>query len=363
MLSERAPLSLSPLALLVAAALVASVGVMARASARALPTEMRAVQAAGVPCEKPFLCVSMKRVPVPRPAPGELLVAMKGASVNPITIDLVGPTCLEYGHCTNGTLGSDGAGVVVGANACDDFEIGDEVWVLGGMGLGFGDFEQLWAEFATVPCGAAGLKPKGLSFVDAGTIPLAGAASLQCLRSASRPLTGLTIAITSGQGGTGAVAIQLAKAFGASRIITAATGEGIAMVRGLGADDVIDFATQGSVFDTLPEGSVDVVFDNLGRPGTADAAMRALRAGGEYLLISSSRGGQPTASPKDGVRQVGGCSDQPWSRSLLDTLAELVDAGKLRPHTMRPTYALSEAPQALTRSMSHGVLGKIALEI
>ena len=69
MLSERAPLSLSPLALLVAAALVAalvaSVGVVARASARALPTEMRAVQAAGVPCEKPFLCVSMSACQCP----------------------------------------------------------------------------------------------------------------------------------------------------------------------------------------------------------------------------------------------------------------------------------------------------------
>merc|ERR1712048_968047 len=116
-------------------------------------------------------------------------------------VDLVEPLCKAFGHCSSGTIGSDGAGVVVDVNACEGFNVGDEVWMLGGIGADFGDYENLYADYAVIQCEVVGLKPKVLSHVDAGTIPLVGTASLRCLEAAGS-LTNLTVVITSGQGGT-----------------------------------------------------------------------------------------------------------------------------------------------------------------
>jgi alcohol dehydrogenase len=277
-----------------------------------------------------------------------MLVAVKGASVNPIDVDFV-----EMG-VSRGTLGMDGAGVVAAVNGCANFKVGDEVWT---VGIKSGSF----AEYAVIPCNAAGLKPKTLSFVDAGTIPMVGATSLRCLQDGlGMPLTNLTVVVTSGQGGTGFIGVQLAKALGASKVVTAATGAGIDVMKKLGADVVIDYHKQ-ELFDALEDDSVDVVYDNFGRPGTADKAMHAIRKGGVFMILPGGNKGQPSAHPKAGVRQVANCRTKNLDPEALNALAQLFDAGKLLPHTMSPTYSLSEVAQAFTRLLSPGVVGKVAI--
>jgi len=275
-----------------------------------------------------------------------MLVQMKGSSVNPVDVDLV-----ETG-VSRGTIGFDGAGVVVEVNGCtSSFKAGDEVWMVG---------LKSYAEFASVSCTNAGLKPKSLSFVDAGTIPMGAATSLRCLQAAGMPLTNLTVAVTSGQGGTGFMGVQLAKALGASHVITAATGQGIDLMKKLGADTVIDYHKQ-ELFDALDDDSVDVVYDNFGLPGTADKAMHAIRKGGVFMILPGGNRGQPSANPKAGVRQLANCRSKDLGPEALDVIAKLFDEGKLQPHTMSPTYTLSEVPQAFTRLLTPGVVGKIAI--
>ena len=81
---------------------------------------------------------------------------------------------------------------------------------------------------------------------------------MQCLQEAGAPWTSKpTVVVTAGQGGTGFIGVQLAKALGAGTVITAATGDGIV---------VVDYHEQ-NIFDTLGNDTVDVVFDNLGFPG------------------------------------------------------------------------------------------------
>lgn len=322
------------------------------AGSAVLPSQMRAVQASGTPCEEPdWTCISEKLVPVPRPADGQMLVAMKGSSVNPINVDFVEPICKSFGRCSNGTLGDDGSGVVVEVNGeCGGIKVGDEVWMLGGQ----------YAEYAVIACATAGLKPKSLSFVDAGTIPVVGATSLQCLQNAGAPLTNLTVVVTSGQGGTGFMGVQLAKALGAAHVITAATGDGIAAMRKLGADTVIDFHKQ-DIFDALANDSVDVVYDNFGLPGTADKAMHAIRQGGVFMILVGGNGGKASDHPKAGVRQIPSCRTKEMGTDELNMLAKLFDAGNLQPVTMAPVYGLSQVPHAFTRLLSHGVVGKIAV--
>jgi len=314
-----------------------------------LPSQMKAVLASGTPCESgpgPYhwTCISEKTVDVPHPGAGQMLVAMKGASVNLITVELVEPLCKSLpSPCWNGTVsGSTGSGVVVKmgeGNACDGFVVGDEVWMLGGQ----------YAEYAIVPCNATGLglKPKNLSFVDAGTIPLVGATSLQCLQAANMSLTNLTVVVTRGNGGTGFMGIQLAKALGASRVITAATGRGIDVMKNAGADVVIDYHKE-DLFDVLGFDSVDVVFDNFGLPGTADKAMTAIRSGGVFMILSGGNDGKASDHPKSGVRQVPSCQTKEVGTEELDTLAKLFDAGKLQPPRETHTYGLCEVAQAFT---------------
>jgi len=294
-------------------------------------------------------------------------VKVMGSSVNPKDVECVEPICLLFPlksdipfRCSKGILGGDStlngdcSGVVVAAgDGCPGIKVGDEVF---GFCLG------AYAEYALASCDLIRPKPKNLTFVDAGSLPGVAVTGVQVFTAMGapwEPSDNKTIVITAGQGGTGYIAVQIAKMLGAARVITAATGAGIPLVKSLGADVVIDYHKQ-ELFDALKNDTVDVVFDNIGAVGTADSAMHALRAGGFFLLLTG--GGQGTLSkhPKAGVKQVQFPIFTPSGHSL-DVLADGFSKGLLRPLTFA-TFSLSEVPQAFTRSTGHGILGKIAVD-
>merc|ERR1712135_251212 len=78
--------------------------------------------------------------------------------------------------------------------------------------------------------------------------------------------------------------------------------------------------------------SLDLVFDNLGFPGTADTALRAIRSGGTFLLLPGGDGGVLSNQTKSGVTQMYGRT-QPAVKDL-ETLAQLFDLGELRPSVL-----------------------------
>ena len=125
-------------------------------------------------------------------------------------------------------------------------------------------------------------------------MPCVAVTSLQCLQATGAPWanrTNVTVVITSGQGGTGFIGIQLAKLLSATNVYTAASGAGIPFVESLGAHLVVDFTKQ-NIFDSLPDDSVDIVYDNYGArdPGTADKAVHAIRIGGVFLVMDTGGG-------------------------------------------------------------------------
>jgi len=318
----------------------------------AVPDMMLAVQGSGVGCDKPdWSCVSEKTVEVPSPSEGQVLLAMHGSSVNPINVDLVEPECASQLGCSDGTMGNDGAGTVVAVgSSCADFKVGDEVW---------GGIHGAYAQYAIADCKGIGLKPKNLDFISAGTMAVVGVTARQCLLAAGLVKANLTVVITSGQGGTGYMAVQMAKAMGANRVITSATGDGIDFVKTLGADVVVDYHQQ-EIAVALENDSVDVVFDNLGVPGTADKIMHAIRPGGTFLVLQGGNGGIISDHPREGVNQVAFGFSTSGDDSLEWMKGEF-EAGTLTARVMQPVYTLSEVPQAFTRLRSHGVLGKIAI--
>jgi len=242
--------------------------------------------------------------------------------------------------------------VMAVGNGCPDLRIGDEVW---------GFFLGAYAEYAVASCDVVRPKPKRLSFIDAGTIPGVGNTAIEIFKRTGapwKPNQNITVVVASGQGGTGFIAVQVAKLLGAARVITAASGPGIDMMKSFGVDVVVDYHKQ-ELFKALPDNSVDVVFDNLGAKGTADEAMPAIRSGGTFMLLTGGGGGMLSKHPKQGVKQIESGIFTP-AASALDELAAGFDNGTLHPHTL-DRYGLSEIPEAFNRILGHGVLGKIAI--
>jgi NADPH:quinone reductase-like Zn-dependent oxidoreductase len=265
--------------------------------------------------------------------------------VNPVDCDYI-----EAG-ISRGTLGHDGAGTVVSLGAGCSLKVGDEV---------YGTMTGAYATYAVGTCSALSKKPKSLTFAEAGTIPIVGGTSLQCLQAAGLPSkkTNLTVVVTAGQGGTGFMGVQLAKALGATKVITAATGDGIAFVRSLGADVVVDYHKR-ELFSALPDDSVDIVYDNLGLKGTADKAMHSIKTGGFFLVLTGGDGGDISRHPKAGVHQKKfGIATA--SKKEFDQLAGFFDSGKLKPHIFG-SYGLGETAKALAALRGHGVLGKVSI--
>lgn len=347
---------------------VSSFGIVAVPAENALPSTMQAMQKSFWPCSGPtWRCLAVNpKAPMPRPQSGQVLVKMRGSSVNPKDVDCVEPICLLFPlkpsipfRCSRGTLGGDsilggdGSGVVVAAGeSCPNLKVGDEVW---------GFFLGAYAEYAVAPCSLTRPKPQSLSFIDAGTIPGVGNTAVDIFKRTGAPWKlsdNITVVVTAGQGGTGFMAVQVAKAFGASRVITAATGEGIDLMKSLGVDIVVDYHKQ-DLFDSLKNSSVDVVFDNIGVAGTADKAMNAIRPGGTFMLLTGGGKGTLSKHPKAGVKQIESGIFTP-SGDALDVLAAWFDSGTIHAHTFE-TYNLSAVPEAFTRSQGHGILGKIAI--
>lgn len=351
-----------------AVVLVALEGCGAAGSGSALPTTMRAMQKGFFPCSGPHWgCLSLNdKAPVPQPAEGEVLVKMRSAGLNPRDADCVEPICLLFRlkphfpfRCYHGTiggdsiLGGDGSGVVAAVGAgCPERKVGDEVW---------GFFPGAFAEYAVAPCSLVRLKPSSLNFIDAGTIPGVGNTAVDIFKRTGapwKPSDNITVVVTAGQGGTGFIAVQVAKALGAARVATAASGAGLDLMKTLGVDIVVDYHKQ-DLFDVLGSDSVDIVFDNIGGAGTADKAMPCIRPGGTFMLLTGGGKGSLSKRPKEGVKQVESGIFNP-NGEALDALAGWFNSGLLHPHTFQ-SFGLSEVPAAFNRLLGHGIIGKLTI--
>jgi len=184
--------------------------------------------------------IAFADIPRPVPKPDEILVQVHAAGLNPIDNAIPKGTfkpILKFQ--LPATLGSDLAGIVVEVGShMTWFKPGDAVFA-SIFDLGRGAF----AEYAVVPENAAALKPANLDFVQAASIPMVGLTSLQALKERAQIKPGQKVFIPAGAGGIGTFAIQLAKHLGAKVATTTSAGN-VDMVRGLGADEVIDYKKQ-----------------------------------------------------------------------------------------------------------------------
>jgi NADPH:quinone reductase-like Zn-dependent oxidoreductase len=196
--------------------------------------------------------------PKPELKPGEVLIEVYAASINPFDVKLSqGLMQQMIPMAFPATLGGDFAGVVRElGDGVTGFEVGQEVFGQADSVHGNGSF----AKFTPVSVNSVALKPTKLDFVAAAATPLTAVSAYEALVDTIHAQSGQKVLIHGGAGGIGSFAIQLAKHLGA-HVATTASAEDSDYVRELGADEVIDYKSQQ--FETMLR-DYDAVFDNVG---------------------------------------------------------------------------------------------------
>lgn len=182
----------------------------------------------------------LRDVPVPEPRAGQIRVRVLAAGLNPVDYRFrEGQLKLIQRLTPPLVMGCELAGVVDAlGEGVTRFRVGDRVFARVAK-QDYGAF----AELACVDALLAARMPTSLDFATAAGVPLAGLTALQCLRDELEAGPGKRLLITGGAGGVGTLAIQLAKWLGA-HVITTASPRGSALVRRLGADQVIDYTRE-----------------------------------------------------------------------------------------------------------------------
>lgn len=217
-------------------------------------------------------------MPEPPMGDGDVLVRIHAASINPLDLKIrSGALKLVLPYRLPLILGNDMAGVVVRVGArVRSFKPGDEVYARPGQ-----DRIGTFAELIAVSEQALALKPKTLSMEQAASIPLVGLTGWQALVEMADLRAGQKVLIHAGSGGVGTFAIQLAKHLGAY-VATTASAANRELVKGLGADVVIDY--RQTDFSTALH-NYDLVFDTQGGE-TLMKSVRVLKRGGRLISIS-----------------------------------------------------------------------------
>ncbi len=291
----------------------------------------------------------------PLPQPGEVLVEVHAAGVNPV----------DWGSrsyplpTTTGSprasfpyiLGWDLAGrVIATGEGVVSFSPGDAVY---GMPRFPGE-AKAYSEYAAVPARDLARKPERLNWEQSAALPMAGLTAWQALFDTAQLREGETVFIPGGSGGVGHLAIQLARWKGA-RVIAATSTRNLSFVRELGADIVIDYTCQ-----TLEEidGEIDVVLDTMSEDLLTQALQKIKRGGRVASLIRTH---------KDLGEQLAAQAGASYTFLLvhpsgqqLSTLATLCDREQLH-ICIEAALPLQEVAQAHQLSQSGHVRGKLVL--
>ena len=302
--------------------------------------------------------------------PGDILVRLKAAGVNPVDTKVRsrGPLLPDGLPMVPGC---DGAGVVEAAGPeVTRFKPGDEVWFChGGIGGSVGNY----AEYIVLDHQLAQAKPLSLSFEEAAAAPLVLLTAWEALSDRARLTAGQTVLVHAGAGGVGHVAIQLARIAGARVCTTVSSPEKADFCHELGAEYCINYREEDlvqAVMDWTEGRGVDVAFDTVG-PAAFRASIPAMAHYGDLVTILDPG---PDLDLKEARNRNLRISLElmltPMLRNLsrarthqgeiLRRCGKLIDAGDLRIHVSE-TFPLAQAEAAHKRLEEGHTTGKIVL--
>jgi NADPH:quinone reductase-like Zn-dependent oxidoreductase len=285
----------------------------------------------------------------PKPLSGEVLIRVHASALNPVDAAVRSGAFPLLGEPPFG-LGWDISGVVEEAGPGARFAVGDEVY---GMPF-FPRAANGYAEYVAAPSRQVADKPATLDHVHAAALPLSGLTAWQGLVDAAKLSAGDRVLIHRAAGGVGHLAVQIAKTRGA-HVIALASAAKHEFVRGLGADEVIDYRTTDF---TEAVRDVDVVFDSTAQ---GERSLGVLRPGGVLVTIMEHGDTKLAATVQAAGRRFAGVSVEP-DHAALEAIAELVDAGRIHPYVAE-TFALAEVGEAHRLLETGRTQGKIVLTV
>jgi NADPH:quinone reductase-like Zn-dependent oxidoreductase len=288
--------------------------------------------------------------PRPAPGPGDAVVRVYATAITrtELTWDQTyqnpdGSPRLPAipGHEVSGVIESVPIGV-------RDLGPGDAVY-------GLADFSRdgAAAEYIAVLAANLALKPRTLDHVHSAALTLSGLTAWQALFTHGGLERGQRVLIHGGAGGVGVFAVQLAKWKGA-HVITTSSARNFEFLRGLGADEIIDYTT--ARFEDVLNG-VDVVLDAVGGD-TVERSWKTLRPGGAMISVAEFIAEDEPA--KHGVRGLFFIVEP--DREQLEEMARLVDQGRLKVFVDK-IFPLAHARDAFELALQGHTRGKIVLQV
>jgi NADPH:quinone reductase-like Zn-dependent oxidoreductase len=290
--------------------------------------------------------LAFEHAPLPRPGEGEVLVRVHAAGVTPSEFEWAPTWTLRTGEPRSFPiiLGHEFSGEVQGCGrGVADFAEGDLIF---GMNDWFRDGTQ--AEYCVARAADLAAKPRSIDHAHAAVNPISALTAWQGLFERAKLARGERVLIHGAAGGVGAFAVQLARWRGA-KVIGTARAHNLEFVRGLGADQVIDY--QSERFEDVVR-ETDVVFDTVGGE-TLARSWSVLKAGGRMITIAASSEQTREQRVREAFFVV-----EPNS-SQLATLTGLIDGGEIRP-VVGAVFPLAKARQAYEHKPARG---KVVLEV
>jgi NADPH:quinone reductase-like Zn-dependent oxidoreductase len=286
-------------------------------------------------------------LPDPAAAPGEVVIDTFAASINAADWKVRAGDYKQSKFPY--VLGRDFSGVISAAgDGVEDLRLGDAVFGVCEAGQ-----EGAYAEKIAVKAAIVAKKPSRLSHVEAAALALTGLTAMSAIEDTLKLERAETILIQGGAGGVAGFAIQLAKHIGA-RVITTASAANHDYVRGLGADEIIDYNARDF---TRVVSNCDAVFDTVGGD-VAQKSFAVLKPGGRAAFIAS--GAQAPKPERDDVTSLRPPVGR--ARAHLERIAQLFAAGTIRPPEIK-LYRLSQAADAHRLSESRHFRGKLVFQV
>ena len=308
----------------------------------------------------------LSELPDPQPGPGQVLVRIHAAGVNFVDALLIGgsyqiripPPFVPGGDCA-GTVIATGAGVT-------DFAAGDRVLVSPGIGA--------YAELITLAPVQLARMPANMDFAGAAVFLQANATAYFALVNRGGLKAAETLLVLGAAGGTGAAAIQVGKALGARVIAAASSAAKLEACRALGADVLIDYASQdlrAELKAATGGRGVDLVFDPVGG-ALAEPALRSCAENGRYLVIGFASGEIPKlpfnlpllkSCQVVGVDWGGFARRHPEAgRAVTDAVLALYAQGRLSDPPLAH-YPLERTAEAIADLAARRIAGKCVIDV
>lgn len=331
----------------IAALVMASAGAAAHAEecGSGLPQTMRAVR-----MHEYGGADRLKFETVARPdaGPGQVLLRVRYASVNPIDWKLREGMVRDWWPLDLPAIpGRDVSGDVVQVGeGVEGVRCGAAVAATLERDPGGGGY----AEFVAVDVRDVVAKPDNIDYAQAGAFPLVALTAWAALVDTGQVQAGDRVLVHGGAGGVGSMAVQIAKAKGA-HVLTTASARNHEFVKSIGADEAIDY--RSVKFEDVAK-DVDLVIDTVGGD-TLARSPQVLRDGGRLVSIA----GRP---PAECGKRIVCPPDRDAGPEALQELAAMISAGTLRIH-VDETFPLERAGEAQERNREGHTRGKIVLEV